>query len=93
MTLVLRAVRVGVANKRGLPVVVKESVSDGDEVGGVGDIEKTVIVILVVVTVGREIEVVDPDVLRLKKPLVCDKSMGYRALTFWMAMASPPTTF
>ena len=93
VALILGAVGVGVTDEGGLPVVVEESVSDGDEVSGMGDIEKTVVVILVVVTVRREVEVVDPDVGGLKKPLVYDKSMDYRALTFWMAMASPPTTF
>jgi hypothetical protein len=58
-----------VADKGGLPVIMEEGVGDGDVVGGVGDVEETVVVVLVVVTVGREVEVVDPDVLGLNSLL------------------------
>lgn len=52
MALVLSAVGVGVADQRCLPVVVQEGVGNGNEVGSVGNIQKTIIVVLVVVTVG-----------------------------------------
>lgn len=60
---VLLGVAVRVADKRGLVVVVEEGVGDGDEVGGVGDVEETIVEVLAVVLVGGEIAVVDPDVL------------------------------
>jgi hypothetical protein len=69
VALVLGAVGVGVADEGGLPVIMEEGVGDGDVVGGVGDVEETVVVVLVVVTVGREVEVVDPDVLGLNSLL------------------------
>lgn len=69
VALVLGAVGVGVADEGGLPMVVEEGVGDGDVVGGVGNIEEAVVVVLVVVTVGREVEVVDPDVLGLNSLL------------------------
>lgn len=72
MALVLGLVGVGVADERGLPVVVEEGVGDSDEVSGVGDVKKTIVVVLVVVTVGGEVEVVDPDILRLRL-LVCGR--------------------
>jgi hypothetical protein len=62
MALVFGAVGVGVSNERGLPVVVDEGVGEGDEVGCVGDVEEPVVVVFVVVAVGGEINVVDPDV-------------------------------
>jgi hypothetical protein len=62
MSLVLRSVGVGVSDERCLPVVVDEGVGEGDVVGCVGNIEETVIVVLVVIAVGREINVVNPDV-------------------------------
>lgn len=62
VALVLRLVVVGVTDERGLPVIVELGVRDGDEVSGVGQIEKTVVVVLVVVAIGREIEVVQPNV-------------------------------
>jgi hypothetical protein len=46
MALVLRAVRVRVADKGSLPVVMDEVVGKGDVVAGMGDIEKAVIVVL-----------------------------------------------
>lgn len=59
---VLGAVGVGVADEGGLPVVVDVGVGDGDEVGGVGEVDQSVVVVLVVVKVGGEVDVVDPDV-------------------------------
>jgi hypothetical protein len=59
---ILGAVGVGVADERGLPVVVDVAVGDGDEVSGVGEVNQSIVVVLVVVTVGREVDVVDPDV-------------------------------
>lgn len=66
VALVLRSVGVGVADQRCFPVVVQEGVGHGDEVSGVGDVEKAIIVVLVVIAVGREVEVIDPDVLGLE---------------------------
>jgi hypothetical protein len=71
VALVLGGVGVRVADERGLVVVVEESVGDGDEVGGVGDVKEAVVVVLSVVQVGREVEVVDPNVLGLQRLLVC----------------------
>lgn len=76
MALVLGPVGVGVADEGGLPVVVEEGVGDGDEVSGVGDVEKTIVVVLVVVTVGRKVEVINPDVLGLDIMLVQDSEVG-----------------
>lgn len=59
---VLIGVGVAVADERGLPVVVQVAVADGDVVRAVGDVEKTVVVVLVVVHVGRQVKVVEPDV-------------------------------
>jgi hypothetical protein len=66
VALVLGLVGVGVANQGGFPVVVQEGVGHGDEVGGVRDVEQAVVVVLVMVAVGGEVEVVDPDVLGLE---------------------------
>lgn len=71
VTLVLCAIRVGVSDQGCLPVVVHEGVGDGDEVGGVGNVEKTIVVVLVMITICGEVEVVDPDVLGLHELLVC----------------------
>ena len=43
-----------------LEVVVEVGVRNGDKVSGVGEVEKSVVVVLVVVQVGREVDVVDP---------------------------------
>lgn len=59
---VLVGVGVGVADEGALPVVVDEGVGEGDPVGGVGDVEETVVVVLADVQVAGEIDVVDPDV-------------------------------
>ena len=72
VALILGLVGVGVADERGLPVVVEEGVGDGNEVSGVGDVKETIVVVLVVITVGGEVEVVDPDILGLQL-LVCDR--------------------
>jgi hypothetical protein len=74
-------VAVGVADERGLPVVMDVAVGDGDVVRGAFElgsvsilflssmrspgetyVEETIVVVLVVVTVGGDINVVDPDV-------------------------------
>jgi hypothetical protein len=65
MALVLGLVGVRVPDQGGFPVVVQEGVGHGDEVGGVRDVEQAVVVVLVMVAVGGEVEVVDPDVLGL----------------------------
>ena len=59
---VLARVGVGVSDERALPVVVEEGVGEGDPVGGVGDIEEAVVVVLADVQVALEVDVVDPDV-------------------------------
>lgn len=59
---VLGGVAVGVADEGALEVVVDEGVGDGDEVRGVGDVEETVVVVLVVGGVGGQVDVVNPDV-------------------------------
>ena len=51
VALIFGAVGVGVADQRCLPVVVQEGVGNGNEVGSVGNIQKTIIVVLVVVAV------------------------------------------
>lgn len=60
---VLITVAVGVADEGGLEVVVEVVVGEGDKVRGVGDVKEAVIEVLVVVPVGRQVAVVDPDVL------------------------------
>ena len=65
VALVFGGVGVGVPDQGGFPVVVQKGVGYGDVVGGVRDVEEAVIVVLVVVAVGGEVEVVDPDVLGL----------------------------
>lgn len=59
---VLGAVGVGVADEGGLPVVVDVAVGDGDEVSRVGEVDQSIVVVLVVVTVGGEVDVVDPNI-------------------------------
>lgn len=43
-------------------MVVQEGVGDGDEVGGVGDVDEAVVEVFAAVEVGGEVAVVDPDV-------------------------------
>jgi hypothetical protein len=62
---ILITVAVGVTNEGGLPVVVEVGASDGDSVRAVGDVEETIIVVLVVVTVAGEVDVVNPDLRSL----------------------------
>lgn len=59
---VLVSVAVAVTNERDLVVVVEVSVGDGDPVGGVGDIAKTIVVVLAMVHVAGKVHVVDPNV-------------------------------
>jgi hypothetical protein len=61
---VLALVAVRVSDKRGLPVVMEVRVADGHCVAAVRDVEETVVVVLVMVEVGRKINVVDPDAVR-----------------------------
>lgn len=44
-------------------MVVEEDVGDGDPLGSVGNIKKTIIVVLAVVKVGRKVEVIGPNIL------------------------------
>ena len=50
------------ADEGSLPVVVEVGVGNGDIVNSVSNIEKTIIVVLVVVLVGAQVEVVNPDI-------------------------------
>ena len=59
---VFGGVGVGVANEGCLPVVVDVGVGDSDKVGGVGEIDQAIVVVLVMVLVGGDVDVVDPDV-------------------------------
>jgi hypothetical protein len=61
---ILALVAVGVSDERGLPVVMEVRVGNRDGVGAVRDVEETVVVVLVMITVGREVNVVDPDAVR-----------------------------
>lgn len=59
---ILISIAVRVANKRVLVVIVEVGVRHGNPVGGVGNIEETIVEVLAVVSVGGEVAVVDPDV-------------------------------
>lgn len=59
---ILISIAVRVANKRVLVVVVEVGVGHGNPVGGVGNVEETIVEVLAVVSVGGEVAVVDPDV-------------------------------
>lgn len=59
---ILISVGVRVADEGCLEVVVEVGVGDGDVVGGVGDIAESIVEVLAVVHVGREVQVVHPDV-------------------------------
>lgn len=79
VALVFVTIAVRVADQRGLPVVVDEGVGDSDKVGGVGEllplasglesymgiayVDESIVVVLVVVAVRRDVAVVDPDVV------------------------------
>lgn len=80
---VLVGVAVGVTDERCLPVVVEVGVGDGDPLRGVGNIKQTIVVVLVVVKVGRQVTVVDPDVLvtnilafRLSRHAMIPRNLG-----------------
>lgn len=64
MSLIFGGVGVGVTDEGCLPVVVDEGVGESDVVRSVSHIEETIIVVFVVVSVGGEINVVNPDVGR-----------------------------
>lgn len=55
-------VAVRVADEGCLPMVVDVGVGEGDVFRGVGYVEETIVVVFIVVSVGREIHVVNPDV-------------------------------
>lgn len=59
---ILSTVGVRVTDKGCLEVVVQEGVRDRDVVRCVGNVAESVVVVLSVVLVGREIQVIDPDV-------------------------------
>jgi hypothetical protein len=60
-SLVLRSIAVRVADERRLPVVVQYRVGDAHESASVRDINETVVKVFVVITVGGNIDVVNPD--------------------------------
>lgn len=62
MANVLITVAVGVTDERCFVVVMELGVRDSDEVGSVGDIQETIVVILAVIHVAGKIAVINPDV-------------------------------
>jgi hypothetical protein len=60
---VLVFVAVAVSDERSLPVIVDKGVRDGDVVRAALEVNETVVVVLVVVTVTGDVDVVDPDVV------------------------------
>jgi hypothetical protein len=52
------------AERLTLVVVVEESVGDGHPLGSVSNIKKTIVVVLAVVKIGRQIKMITPDILR-----------------------------
>jgi hypothetical protein len=62
---VLAAIRVGVADKRCLPVVGELRPRNGDTVRAMGNVEETIVVVLVMVAVRGKVNVVNPDLGRL----------------------------
>lgn len=58
-------IAVRVSHQRRLPVVVQVRVRDCDTVASVGDVEQAIVVVLVVVPIGREIDVIDPNAVSL----------------------------
>jgi hypothetical protein len=58
---VLRAVAIGMAYKGALPVVVEVRVRDGDASATVSNIQKTIVVVLIVIPVTPELDVVNPN--------------------------------
>lgn len=61
---VLVGVAVGVTDQGALVVVVEVAVGEGNPLGGVGDVEETIVEVLAVVEVREQLDVVDPDVGR-----------------------------
>jgi hypothetical protein len=61
---VLILVVVRVTDERRLPVIMQVRVGDRDGIAAMGDVEQTIVVVLVVVTVRRELDRVDPDTVR-----------------------------
>jgi hypothetical protein len=49
-------------NERSLTVIVDVAIGDGDIVSSMSEIGQTIIVILIVASVGRHIDMIDPDV-------------------------------
>jgi hypothetical protein len=64
VALIFGFVAVGVADERALPVMVGEGIGHSYIVGGMGHIEMTAVVVPVMVTVGREVDMVESDILR-----------------------------
>lgn len=62
LALVLAGVAVRVSDKGRLVVVVEEGVGDGNPVRAVVDVKETIVVVLAVVLVRRQVAVVNPDV-------------------------------
>lgn len=62
MSGIFSRVGVGVTDEGCLPVVVDVRVGEGDVVSSVGHVEESIIVVFVVVSVGGEINVINPDV-------------------------------
>lgn len=62
MASILSRVAVRVSNKGCLPVVMEVVVGDGDPVTTVGDVKQAVVVVFVMVHVGGEIVVIDPNI-------------------------------
>jgi len=52
-----------VADERALPVVVQDAVRDSDAVASVSDIKEAVVVVLIMVAIGAELNVVNPDIV------------------------------
>lgn len=65
VTGILRCIVVAVANEGGFPVIVQIRIGDGHPFAGVGDVDQSVVVVLVVGQVRVELAVVNPDVGRL----------------------------
>jgi len=58
---VLASIAIAVADEGTLPVIVETAVGDGDAGAAVRDVDKAVVVVLVVAHVARDVDVVDPD--------------------------------
>jgi hypothetical protein len=68
VTGILRSIVVAVADEGRLPVIVQVCVGDGYPFAGMGDVDQSIVVVLVMGEVGVELAVVNPDVGRLLDP-------------------------